>query len=807
MKTSVLTTILFVLLTLAVGSQSLPEGFSMEKITDDVDFPLGLLHTNSSISYIWTQNGKLLLMEDHQVRDKPVLDISDEVGFWADHGMLGAALDPKFNENGWIYLLYVVDRHHLLYSGSPDYDPDKNEYQDATIARITRYQIDTESMGRIVPGSRHIIIGSTIESGIPITTKSHGIGTLLFGYDGSLLFSVGDGSAPGKDFVGEAPIPEAAFDPQALEDGILREEENIGAYRSQYLNSYCGKILRIDPATGKGMEDNPFYDSTRPQDPKSKVWALGLRNPFRMNLVPKQHSPNQNTGPGIIIIGDVGDWSWEEINVADEPGLNFGWPVYQGQVSYYLFRDKEVSNRDAAINIVQCERDFFYFKELIEQPRKDHTTSFTHPCNTSLAIPDDIPVFVHQRPVLSYSNWISDTTITEFPGYDDQGNAFALSIGNNPELIAGDDFNGSSSIGGTFYSSDGYPEEYRNLYFQGDFNGWFRAFRFDQNFQVTAIENWGNNVGNIVHISENPFDQSLYLVTYDLQSIFKVSYEGNLKPVIVSTPDTIFGGSPLTVTFDASESYDPEGDSLSFHWDFGHGENSINAVEVKSFESPDGLPISFPVKLTVTDGEGAASVKNILVSVNNTPPVIDITSILPGDKYHLDGITEWPLEATVSDKEHSSGELSYDWRVFLHHNTHFHQEAIFTNPTGLARIEPLGCGIETYYYRIRLSVTDPMGLVTTQERIIHPDCERVKPDVNIYPNPANQELNLSFGRELGNVNIFIHGFEGKLYYKTSMNIRENENINLHLPSLKAGSYFIQVLGKNFRIRKKLVLGM
>ena len=54
----------------------------------------------------------------------------DEVGAWGDHGMLGFALDPNFRVNGYIYVLYVVDRYYLFHFGDPDYDPNANEYND-----------------------------------------------------------------------------------------------------------------------------------------------------------------------------------------------------------------------------------------------------------------------------------------------------------------------------------------------------------------------------------------------------------------------------------------------------------------------------------------------------------------------------------------------------------------------------------------------------------------------------------------------------------------------------------------------------
>src|SRR5690606_23832994 len=85
-------------------------------------------------------------------------------------------------------------------------------------------------------------------------------------------------------------------------------------------------------------------------------------------------------GPGDLLVGDVGDWSWEEINLVDGPGLNFGWPVYQGLESYYLFRDKSVPNYTAPVGPGECNQEYFYFKDLIVQPRADHGARHPHPC-------------------------------------------------------------------------------------------------------------------------------------------------------------------------------------------------------------------------------------------------------------------------------------------------------------------------------------------------------------------------------------------------------------------------------------------
>ena len=75
-----------------------------------------------------------------------------------------------------------------------------------------------------------------------------------------------------------------SYAPQALADGIIRPKEDVGAFRAQLVDSLNGKVLRIDPATGNGLPSNPYYDAANPRSARSRVWALGMRNPYRMSL-------------------------------------------------------------------------------------------------------------------------------------------------------------------------------------------------------------------------------------------------------------------------------------------------------------------------------------------------------------------------------------------------------------------------------------------------------------------------------------------------------------------------------------------
>ena len=79
--------------------------------------------------------------------------------------------------------------------------------------------------------------------------------------------------------------------------------------------------MRIDPDSGEGLTSNPFFDPEDPHAARSKVWALGLRSPFRIRVRPGSGSTDPADGrPGVIYIGDVGSNQYEELNIAAEPG-------------------------------------------------------------------------------------------------------------------------------------------------------------------------------------------------------------------------------------------------------------------------------------------------------------------------------------------------------------------------------------------------------------------------------------------------------------------------------------------------------
>lgn len=793
-------------------AQSLPEGFQIETIITDIDAPAGMVHSEIGISYVWELSGKVWPVENDVKSAEPIIDISDEVGFWSDHGLMSVALDPNFMVNGRMYLLYVVDRHHLLYAGTPEYDPEANLYEDATIGRLVRYEVDMSDPTQLASTERHILIGAQMDDGIPVVTTSHGLGSIVFGTDGTLLVSSGDANSPGSTYNGTGEVPELGYDTQALADGILKPEENVGAFRSQFINSYCGKIIRIDPETGLGVPSNPFYDAERPNEPISKVWALGFRNPFRFTKIPGTGSTDPDDAqPGEFIVGDVGDWTWEEINKCTAPGQNFGWPIYEGPISYYQFVSRFTSDFTKPLP-PGCGQEFLYFQDLIVDPDINHSEKWPGPCNEDLD-PMELPLFVHERPFIAYRNVIlAPPDLAVVPTFDENEEPSYLSISDPSLGIESDgDFSGASSIAGVFYQGANFPEEFNNTYFQADITGWLRVFTFDEFGDVSKIDWWDNEMGVIVHMSWNPMDEAIYMTGLFPGVVKRLSFAGNLRPVIEVSPDTIYGVSPLTVEYDATESFDPEGTALTFEWDFGDGTTASGATVAHTFTAPDNSPVSFDVTLVVTDGDDKVAQKTLLVALQNTPPTALITGFEQGYLYPLNQASQLYLDAEVFDAESPVDDLDIEWRVFLHHNTHFHLENIHAGLGHFTTIQPVGCGVETFWYRIQLKVTDPQGLQATYQTEIFPDCEgNYSPyaqELIVYPNPATDFFRIHLSQPFTDwVDVDIYNDIGEVVKSRRYYPSEGAfDLRFSTEDLKAGVYVVACSSAGWMERRKLLV--
>jgi glucose/arabinose dehydrogenase len=257
-----------------------------------VPSPTALAFTPDGRLLIASQLGRLYVYEDGSLVSTPALNLGSTVCTNSERGLLGVAVDPAFQANGFIYLFYSFNRF-----GGCSFNATTGP-----VNRVSRFTLSASN--QVVAGSELVLIDNILSTG-----GNHNAGDLQFGRDGYLYVSVGDG---GCDYAGNSGCGGA----------------NDAARDSHVL---LGKILRIAP-NGSIPSTNPYRgtDSARCNvtgrtDPGKKcqeTYAWGLRNPFRMAFDPN--------APGTrFFINDVGQGKWEEINLG-QSGADYGWNIREG---------------------------------------------------------------------------------------------------------------------------------------------------------------------------------------------------------------------------------------------------------------------------------------------------------------------------------------------------------------------------------------------------------------------------------------------------------------------------------------------
>lgn len=182
-----------------------------------------------------------------------------------ERGLLGVAFDPNYATNRFVYVYYTAT--------SP-----------TVHNRVSRFTANAANEDVAVAGSEVVILD--LES---LSASNHNGGAIHFGPDGKLYIAVGENAVPSN---------------------------------SQSLSNRLGKILRIN-SDGSIPPDNPTSFPNIAGSPSGNnraIWAVGLRNPFTFSFQP---------GTGRMHINDVGQGTWEEVNVGTA-GANFGWPTCEG---------------------------------------------------------------------------------------------------------------------------------------------------------------------------------------------------------------------------------------------------------------------------------------------------------------------------------------------------------------------------------------------------------------------------------------------------------------------------------------------
>jgi glucose/arabinose dehydrogenase len=257
----------------AAGAQAWPY-LKPIQVAGGFDLPIHVTHAGdgSGRLFVVEQPGRIRILRNGGVVAAPFLDISGRVTCCGETGLLSVAFPPGYAGKGHFYVNYTAVINGQLK------------------VIVARYHVTANP--DVADGNNEEVI-LTVDKPF----GNHNGGTLAFGPDGYLYISFGDGGSAG--------------DP---------------GNRAQNPATWLGKILRIDVESGVAPYavpiDNPFVGEI---GFLPEIWGLGLRNPWRFAF-------DRLTGD--LWIGDVGQGSWEEINLqpaASDGGENYGWRIMEGK--------------------------------------------------------------------------------------------------------------------------------------------------------------------------------------------------------------------------------------------------------------------------------------------------------------------------------------------------------------------------------------------------------------------------------------------------------------------------------------------
>jgi cytochrome c len=570
-----------------------------------------------------------------------------------EEGLQGIAIDPNFEDNHWVYLYYSPP------GDTPEDDPttpifnegdaptegtqaDFDKFKGAL--RLSRFKF---SQGKLDLGTEQKIIEVPVDRGI----CCHVGGQIAFDPQGNLYLSTGDDTNPFESDnyspIDERPTRNPAFDAQ-------RSAANT--------NDLRGKLLRIRVRANGGYDIPPgnLFPRGTPKT-RPEIYLMGLRNPFRFDINPKtgdvymaDYSPDAREADPAR--GPAGHGRWMLVR---KPA-NYGWP-------YCVTPDLPYIDYDFA------------------------TGTSGEPFNCSRPI-NDSPRNTGQRvlpPVSQPDVWYS------YPEADE---------GLFPELLENAvGGTGISPMAGPAYQFDsGNPSVFKwPRYYNGQplFYEWSRDYvkefrlnrpngtRLADIRQVPIPPRFPGDPDNPV---DNPMDMefgpdgALYVLDYGDgffsenpdAKLSKINFvRGNYSPIVKvaaeGQPDPnvpLEGLPPFTVQFSSAGTEDPDGDRITYSWDFDDDGNVDSHEENPSFTYEENG--QFDATLKVTDRTGRTASASVPITVGNTTPQVTLTtSPAPGQPFQFGQQVTWTV-TVVDDTPVDCADVKVAY--VLGHESHGH---------------------------------------------------------------------------------------------------------------------------------------
>lgn len=439
-----------------------------------------------------TVAAELSVFDDHPLPADPDIEGSKN----QEGGLLGLALDPDFESNGWVYAYYT----------SRD---ENNHFLSRFVVEGDEVDVSSEIVMLKVPYNK--------------TNCCHVAGDIDFDSAGNLYLSTGDESTPDLN------------DQYSPIDSRPTHWYNDDRRTSGNSNDLRAKVLRITPqpdGTYTIPEGNLFPQDEYDQDlTRPEIYAMGFRNPFRISIDPATDRLHiGNYGPDRLgEWTERGPWGFDQYMATSE-AANYGYPYCIG--NNFPYRPWDYETNEPLGDFYDCENG----------PINDS------PNNTGLEqLPPVTPATIYYP--RSWANWPStwvgmpDGEVSPIP---------------EPFLNMGSGAGGPMS--GPVYRYDEdlesetkFPEHYDGRWFLLDYHrGHVKTAELDENEQIVAIDDFlpGQYWAGLMDGQFGP-DGSLYVLEgggfgpSSNAGLYRIDYVEGEEPGPVQCVTDDFGGTEL----------------------------------------------------------------------------------------------------------------------------------------------------------------------------------------------------------------------------------------------------------------------